>query len=68
MKRRVERIAAFVEDLIHDRRPCRFKAYPEELEALRAAAVLAATRPGANLPDRKFIDQVCASLLERMLP
>jgi hypothetical protein len=60
MKGPVDRIAAFVEDLIHNRRPCRFKAAPEEFEALRAASELSAARPGADLPDRAFMDQVRA--------
>jgi cytochrome P450 len=56
----IDRIARYVEDLIHDRRPCRFKASSEDVAALRAAAELAAARPGADLPDREFTDQVCA--------
>jgi len=60
MRGPVDRIAAFVEDLIHNRRPCRFKASPEEMAALRAAAELAAARPGANRPDRQFVENVHA--------
>jgi hypothetical protein len=58
MRGPVDRIAAFVEDVIHNRRPCRFKASPEEMAALRAAAELAALRPGANRPDRQFLENV----------
>ena len=58
MRSPVDRIAAFVEDLIHNRRPRRFKASPEELAALRAAAELSGARPGADLPDRQFVDHV----------
>jgi len=60
MRCRIERIAAFVDDLVHNRRPCRFKASPEEMAALRAAAELAAARPGANRPDRQFVENVHA--------
>jgi len=60
MRGPVDRIAAFVEDLIHNRRPCRFKASPEEMAALHAAAELAAMRPGANRPDRQFLEKVHA--------
>ena len=60
MRGTVDRIAAFVEDLIHNRRPRRFKASPEEMAALRAAAELAAVRPGANRPDRQFLENVHA--------
>jgi hypothetical protein len=54
----VDRIAAFVEDLIHNRRPCRFKASPQEMAALRAAAALCSARPGADRPDRQFVENV----------
>jgi hypothetical protein len=60
MRSPVDRIAAFVEDLIRNRRPRRFKASPEEMAILRAAAELSAARPGTNLPNREFVDQVCA--------
>jgi hypothetical protein len=60
MRGPVDRIAAFVEDLIHNRRPCRFKASAEEMAALRAAAELCSARPGANRPDRRFIENVYA--------
>ncbi len=62
MRSRVDRIAAFVEDLIRNRRPRRFIASREEMVVLRAAAELSAARPGANLPSRGFIDQVCAGI------
>lgn len=60
MRGPVDRIAAFVEDVIHNRRPCRFKASPDEMAALRAAAELAALRPGANRPNRQFLANVHA--------
>jgi len=62
MRGPVDRIAAFVEDLIHNRRPRRFKASPEEMVALRAAAELTCARPGADLPDRHFVDHICSSI------
>jgi hypothetical protein len=71
MRGPVDRIAAFVEDVIHNRRPCRFKASPEEMAALRAAAELAALRPGANRPDRQFLENVYAYIsltLGRIIP
>jgi hypothetical protein len=64
MKGPVERIAAFVEDLLHNRRPRRFKASPGEVAVLRVAAELTGARPGADLPDREFIDQVCGYIVE----
>ena len=71
MRGPVDRIAAFVEDVIHSRRPCRFKASPEEMSALRAAAQLAALRPGANRPNRQFLENVHAYIsltLGRIIP
>jgi hypothetical protein len=56
----IDRIAAFVDDLVHNRRPCRFKASPEEMDAVRAAAELAGARPGADRPDRQFVEHVYA--------
>ncbi|HEX7198265.1 MAG TPA: hypothetical protein VF213_02245 [Dongiaceae bacterium] len=60
-----------MEDVIHNRRPCRFKASPEEMAALRAAAELAALRPGASRPDHQFLENVHAYIsltLGRILP
>ena len=71
MRSPVDRIAAFVDDLVRNRRPCRFKASPEEMAALRAAAELCSARPGANRPDRQFVDNVYAYIrvnAGRMLP
>jgi hypothetical protein len=62
MRSPIDRIAAFVEDLIRNRRPRRFIASPEEMVVLRAAAELSAARPGENLPNWRFIDQVCADI------
>ncbi len=66
MRNPVDRIAAFVDDLIRNRRPCRFDASPEEMDALRAAAELTSARPGADLPDRDFIDRLGRQLRAQM--
>jgi nitrite reductase/ring-hydroxylating ferredoxin subunit len=68
MKNPVERVAGFVDDLIHGRRPRRFNAAPEDVEALRVASELASARPGADLPDRDFIDRLGAQLRSAMTP
>jgi nitrite reductase/ring-hydroxylating ferredoxin subunit len=47
-----------VDDLLKRRRPRRFKATPEELEALKAAAELAPLRAGADLPDPRFVERL----------
>jgi hypothetical protein len=68
MRGPVDRIAAFVEDLVQNRRPCRFRASLQELNALRAAAELAGARPGADLPDRRFVELICGWVGERRFP
>ena len=60
------RIARFVEDLLRNRRPRRFRATPEELAAMRAAAELRAVRPGADLPDPVFVDRLGRRLREEL--
>ena len=60
------RIARFVEDLLRNRRPRRFRATPEELAAMRAAAELRAARPGADLPDPVFVDRLGRRLREEL--
>ena len=66
MKTSVDRIAAFVDDLIHNRRPRRFKASAEEMTTLQAAAALRSVQPGADLPNRDFIDRLGRQLRLRM--
>jgi len=51
-------VTGFVDDLLRRRRPRRFQASPEELEALAAAAELAPARPGADLPDPRFVERL----------
>jgi cytochrome b6-f complex iron-sulfur subunit len=59
MRRRPQdRVSGFVDDLLKRRRPRRFKATPEELEALSAAAELAPLRAGADLPDPRFVERL----------
>jgi cytochrome b6-f complex iron-sulfur subunit len=53
-----KRISRYVEALLRNRRPRRFRASPEELAAMRAAARLRAVRPGADLPDPTFVDRL----------
>lgn len=53
---RVRGLRAAVSAMLHDRRPRRFDATPDEVEQLRAAALLRAGRPGADLPRQQFVD------------
>lgn len=62
------RIASFVDDLLHGRRPRRFKAAAGEMEALKAAAELLSARPGADLPQSVFVDRLRHQIQARMEP
>jgi nitrite reductase/ring-hydroxylating ferredoxin subunit len=64
----VDRVAAFVDDLIHNRRPPRFKASAEEMQALRGAAALRSAQPGADLPDGAFIERLGRQLRSQIEP
>jgi cytochrome b6-f complex iron-sulfur subunit len=66
MSNPVDRIAAFVDDLLHHRRPRRFAASPDEMDAIQAAAEVGSLRPGADLPRREFIDRLGRELRSRM--
>ena len=68
MRSSIDRIASFVDDLIHNRRPRRFKASAEEVEALQTAAALRPVQPGADLPARDFIDRLGRQLRSQMGP
>jgi cytochrome b6-f complex iron-sulfur subunit len=50
-----DRVSRFVDDLLKRRRPARFKATSEELEALTAATELAPLKAGVDLPDPRFV-------------
>lgn len=58
MKDPADRVARFVDDLLHGRRPGRFEATPEEAEAMTAAAGLASARVGADLPDKAALERI----------
>src|ERR1700736_317903 len=66
MRAPVDRVAAFVDDLIHNRRPRRFTASAEEMEALRGAAALRSLPLGSDLPDEAFIDRLGRQLRSQM--
>ena len=66
MKDPADRVARFVDDLLHGRRPRRFQATPEEAEALTAAAGLASARVGADLPDKAALDRIHARISAKL--
>lgn len=61
-----ERVAGFVEDLLRGRRPRRFEATDDELKAMQAAAGLASSRIGADLPSKEALDRIHQKLARRM--
>src|SRR5690348_12145567 len=58
MKESADRVARFVDELLHGRRPHRFEATPEEAEAMMAAASLSAARVGADVPEKAALDRI----------
>jgi cytochrome b6-f complex iron-sulfur subunit len=58
MKESANRVARFVDELLHGRRPHRFEATPEEAEAMTAAATLSGARVGADVPDKAALDRI----------
>jgi Rieske Fe-S protein len=61
-----DRVARFVEDLLHGRRPRRFTATEEEAPAMTAAAGLVAGRVGADIPDKAALDRIHRRLSEAL--
>jgi len=60
------RIAGFVEALRRNRRPKRFDAKPEDVEAMRAAIEMTSGRPGATLPSSDFINDLHNRIAEQL--
>jgi cytochrome b6-f complex iron-sulfur subunit len=61
-----DRVGAFVDDILRRRRPRRFAATKDELDAMQAAAGLAAGRVGADLPSKEALDRIHQELARRM--
>jgi Rieske Fe-S protein len=57
-----DRVARFVDDLLHGRRPRRFTASKEEAEAMTAASSLVSARASADLPDKAALDRIHSKL------
>lgn len=54
----------FIDSLAEGKRPPGFRAGPEDLEELRTAVTLSASRPGAGEPDPQFVEDLFAELSE----
>ena len=63
-----DRVSRFVDDLLQRRRPRRFRASAEEVEAMSAAAELSQLRAGAGLPDPQFVERLEHSLRGKLDP
>jgi nitrite reductase/ring-hydroxylating ferredoxin subunit len=61
-----DRVTRFVDDLLKRRRPARFRATSEELEALAAATELASLKAGADLPDPRFVERLEGRLRQEL--
>jgi len=66
LKESADRVARFVDELLHGRRPHRFEATQEEAEAMVAAASLNAARVGADVPDKAALDRIHQRLSEAL--
>ena len=60
------RVRAFVESLRRNRRPERFDAKPEDVDAMRAAIEVSSGRPGATLPTSDFVNDLHRRLAEQL--
>ncbi|HWE68841.1 MAG TPA: hypothetical protein VG205_00690 [Acidimicrobiales bacterium] len=56
------RLSEFIDALAEGRRPGRFRAEPEDVNALRTAITLRAARPGDAVPDEQFVSDLFESL------
>jgi len=68
VKSSVDRIAAFVDDLIHNQRPVRFKASAEEMQALQGAAALRSAHASDDIPSGDLISRLGRQLRSEMEP
>ena len=55
MSNPIDRLAKYVDALLHEQRPPRFPAEPDEAPGLYVATALKTARPGADLPSPGFI-------------
>jgi hypothetical protein len=59
------RLSAFIDALVDGRRPGNLDADPEDVEVLRTAIALRASRPGDALPDEAFLSGLYEELAEQ---
>jgi nitrite reductase/ring-hydroxylating ferredoxin subunit len=56
MNRRIRRVSRWVDDLLHERSPRRFRGAEEDAKVLAAAIDLQSATPSAGLPDPQFVE------------
>ena len=66
------RLSAFIDAMVSGRRPGRFSAGPDDVEVLRMAIALRASRPGDAKPDEEFVsglyDELAGQASSRLGP
>ena len=62
------RLSGFIDALVSGRRPGRFSAGPDDVEALRTAIALRAARPGDAQPDEQFVSGLYEELALQARP
>jgi nitrite reductase/ring-hydroxylating ferredoxin subunit len=58
MNRRTRRVSRWIDDLLHDRSPRRFRGPQDDAEVLAAAIELQNASPSAGLPDPQFVESL----------
>jgi nitrite reductase/ring-hydroxylating ferredoxin subunit len=58
MNRRIRRVSRWIDDLLHDRSPRRFRGSEEDANVLAAAIELQNASPSAGLPDPQFVESL----------
>jgi cytochrome b6-f complex iron-sulfur subunit len=61
----VRRVTAFIDALLHNRRPPTFSPDAEDADAMRAAIDLRAAQPGATIPSSEFVADLHRRLAEQ---
>jgi nitrite reductase/ring-hydroxylating ferredoxin subunit len=58
MSRRTRQVSRWIDDLLHERSPRRFRKAEEDAKVLAAAIDLRSASPGAGLPDPQFVESL----------
>ena len=60
------KVSAFVDAIVHGRRPSRFQVEADDVDVLRAAIELRAARPGDSAPTAAFTDGLFRQLSDQL--